>query len=603
MGEPLFPDGSLEDFREDVRLERLVEALRDVLAGRPIIGEHNARMFLAFDQLDDAVFAAEDQAGLKKNLATLLAVASRLVEKKLAWCVASIATNQVDRLKTVVPGLDLSVQELPSVVGDLKVIVTNSFKRFRLPQDYIAKVVGEANTWLSKGGDSAPILPLVSVLMAELKRQLAEPKKIWVEGAEVDAEPEISLSTVLEGLGEQAWNEATRGQEFGWEAKLGRLLRHLVVTCIGGGGSRGLTPCRIDHPAVQAVQGLVEAMKRQRLLFEPDAVTLRLAHDAIIDGWQRAARWYEEDRKHQITLAMVEPRAKAWQVEVDQGRPGRIITDRDELADLDFLWAVWKDDQDLLPVPFLRACLLSAVHQFKKDGTFTDVNGSSRFTRACGIDDPDLLTAWMTALDAAEEAQRKAVIDHCPDGPMSTALFHASTWGATTTVQWLLDRGADPKVEASGGWTSLAGAAWAGNAESVDLLLKKDAKIDALTERQWTPLHHAAFNGHSAMVLRLIVENAEVNARTDQQLTPLQLAALNGHDDVIQALQGAGAATRITVPLSLITTGVSNAPTEKEIPSRNVGNVGGATPAPTSVLLPKMPTFRLPMPPAWGAGA
>jgi ankyrin repeat protein len=534
LGAPLFDGHALGDFVASTRAGKLTTAVARALAARPKIAGHPSRLFLGLDQLDDVVFEAEQDTALADRLCGLFAIVKDLCRKGLAWGALTIPEDVIPRLTTVVPGLDLPVEALrPPGEDDLYHLISRSFAAFRLPPAEVPRIHDEAVDWLRRQEHPGPILPLVSALMAELQRVMAERQKARI-GGEPPPEAPLTLASVLDRLGERAWTDVTRGMAVGWDEKLGRLLRQLVVTRIGGGVTRGLRNCPLDHPAVAEAGPLVAELQRHRFLYRPDGHSLRLTHEAIVAGWSRASRWYADEKALQVTLAEIEPKAERWQTDRTAGQPGRVLTDPADLEAAAYLWMQYRDDTDLLPLAFLRASLLPLIDGFRDRGDFLGPDGLSHFRAAVVIDDADLVDGWLAALEVVAEDLRQAVIDHYEPKRAKTPLVSAAGWGSIRVVAWLLDMGVDAKVADGEGWTPLHMGAARGRSEAVALLLER-SEIDAKLSDGSIPLHLAAFYGRADVVTLLMYWSA-VDARQNEGLTPLHFAAANGHVQVVALL-------------------------------------------------------------------
>jgi ankyrin repeat protein len=158
----------------------------------------------------------------------------------------------------------------------------------------------------------------------------------------------------------------------------------------------------------------------------------------------------------------------------------------------------------------------------------------------------------------------------------STALHEAALQGFESTVEILLDRGADVldvntgkstplylavannkiamarlllrqetdeqlAVAGKQGWTVLHKATDMGNEEMVTLLLQYGAQVNTEDERGMRPLHLATREGHLNIVRLLLLSCAEVYCTDLEGLTPLDLAVTNGHVEVSKLLLDNGA--------------------------------------------------------------
>ena len=160
-------------------------------------------------------------------------------------------------------------------------------------------------------------------------------------------------------------------------------------------------------------------------------------------------------------------------------------------------------------------------------------------------------------------------------------------------MRYLLEHGADPNLDGSGGTTALSLVAGSDNAEAVRLLLDAGADVDKTPTSQGTPLGEACYRGHLevAKLLRergasvnqrggrgvvggsalhqavgyadspeivrwLIAQGADVNARDNIGATPLHRAAQYGCVESVRLLMGGGAdptirSSRGETPLSI----------------------------------------------------
>ncbi len=110
-----------------------------------------------------------------------------------------------------------------------------------------------------------------------------------------------------------------------------------------------------------------------------------------------------------------------------------------------------------------------------------------------------------------------------------------------TTVQALLDHGANVNGADGDGNTALHRAAQNGSPELVALLLAHKADVNAKDQSGNTPLHFAAQNGHVAAIQALVAAKADVNARNNNGETPLLLATKNKSAETVAALLAAKA--------------------------------------------------------------
>ena len=536
LGEALLPGHALSDFSPDQRLDKLAGAVIAALDRRPPIGGRKARLFLGVDQLDDILLRTEHEPALRDAVLSSFALLRALVDTGRVWIVAAVSTGMLDRLNQILPGHGLPVEELTRAgEQELREVIERSFAALRLPEDEIERILNEGVLWLRTELDPGPVLPLLSALMAELQRASQEPASFAIGEGAGDTST-LSLAGVLDRLGERAWRQATGGVTAGWNQRLERLLRQLVVTQLGENLNLGLRDCDENHAAVLASPELVQSLREQRLLHRTPQGKYRLPHASIIRSWKRARQLYEEDRRHQITLAEMEQKALRWREAAGAGNPQPVVTDEVDLDRIEDLWFHWKSNLERLPVDFLRASLLAGADRFVNGGSFRRSDGGSRINMALAIDDPSLVEKWLQILDTSEGARRDASIAFQSQESGSTALHNAAAYGSARSVEWLLAHGGDAAATNHKGMTPLHGAAASGQKDAVDRLMGL-SDLAARTSNGWNPLHFAAHFGHIDIV-RQLIGKSDPEARTNEQRTPLHFAARGGHDEIVRLLLG-----------------------------------------------------------------
>ena len=122
-----------------------------------------------------------------------------------------------------------------------------------------------------------------------------------------------------------------------------------------------------------------------------------------------------------------------------------------------------------------------------------------------------------------------------------TALQHAAKNGQADIVAMLVYCGAQPeRLDPDSGWTPLQSAVEEGHTTTVQALLEAGADPDASASSMSPPLARAAREGR-ADILRLLVEfGADLN-REEDGWTPLRLAEFGKHEEIVAYLQSKGA--------------------------------------------------------------
>ena len=118
----------------------------------------------------------------------------------------------------------------------------------------------------------------------------------------------------------------------------------------------------------------------------------------------------------------------------------------------------------------------------------------------------------------------------------SVPLEEAAASGDLSTVQLLLQSGADLNYRDRDGWSAIHWAAEEGYYEVVSLLLKHGANTNGISSYGTSPLHCAANGGHNEIVNELLQYGANPLMATAHGWTPLHHAAFMGHSHVVQSL-------------------------------------------------------------------
>ncbi|GAB4460599.1 MAG: hypothetical protein OHK0029_24870 [Armatimonadaceae bacterium] len=122
-----------------------------------------------------------------------------------------------------------------------------------------------------------------------------------------------------------------------------------------------------------------------------------------------------------------------------------------------------------------------------------------------------------------------------------TALKFAAFSGVYTTVQFVLNKGADVNTRGGTVATALMASACTGKRLVAGLLHERGADIHLTSDDGLTALMCASRYGHTDMVRWLLEVGAEPNAHREDGETALAMAAAGGHADVARALAYGGA--------------------------------------------------------------
>jgi len=116
--------------------------------------------------------------------------------------------------------------------------------------------------------------------------------------------------------------------------------------------------------------------------------------------------------------------------------------------------------------------------------------------------------------------------------PLNRALFD----GNIELTCDLLERGADPMVQADDGLIPLQAASLGGHTEAIRVLLEHGVDLTAEDNHGWPPLHLASLAGHAEVVRILLEHGADATTRGTDGWTSLHLASFAGHIGVVRIL-------------------------------------------------------------------
>lgn len=112
--------------------------------------------------------------------------------------------------------------------------------------------------------------------------------------------------------------------------------------------------------------------------------------------------------------------------------------------------------------------------------------------------------------------------------------------GDGTSLNYLLDKGADIDFQTVKGVTALMVAAFRGDEKKTRLLLNRKASVNIKCREGQTALMWAAFR-NSDCSPQLLDHMADLNVRDNEGKTALMWAAICGHEEVVQLLRERGA--------------------------------------------------------------
>lgn len=118
-----------------------------------------------------------------------------------------------------------------------------------------------------------------------------------------------------------------------------------------------------------------------------------------------------------------------------------------------------------------------------------------------------------------------------------TPLMWAAAFGEITMVEFLLQKGADPKMMARERESALSLASAGGFADIVNILLQNEVDIDSYDWNGGTPLLYAVRGNHLKCVEALLRSGADITFEADSGYSPVALAVALGHKKVQKLLE------------------------------------------------------------------
>jgi|AntRauTorcE11898_2_1112593.scaffolds.fasta_scaffold37000_1 ankyrin repeat protein len=119
-----------------------------------------------------------------------------------------------------------------------------------------------------------------------------------------------------------------------------------------------------------------------------------------------------------------------------------------------------------------------------------------------------------------------------------TPLMAASYAGHQSTVEFLIEKGADVNYSNKDGGTALHNAAYGGNVGVVTVLIDEGADVNAKLVNGITPLHFAAQRGNTGVVEVLLKADADTSIKSDDNKTAREIAVELEHEKIVKLLSG-----------------------------------------------------------------
>jgi ankyrin repeat protein len=478
---------SFNAIRPESRTSELAAAIKNKI--QTMASDDNGRkrrIFAGIDQFEELLVAAEDDPNVSSSVSELLSSVRLLADNGLAWIVIALPSEHLERLDKYAPYLKLQTELLGRPGdADLLTIITKSFEvaNVEISEGEVAEIMSDISSWLSRQEDPGPVLPLVSVMMKEIAdKKYIEKQKIRAKiiPSVADLNSRIDINGVINTLCEGTWKDSEgslKKMQQDPDTVFTRLMRQLVITGVREGKELLLLrQCPSDHPAIKIAQPLVEQMKQKRLLLQPLPGVLRLAHVSIIENWDRAAKWYVEDKENQLFIAELDLLSQKWKREKEKGLPGRLLYEPLDLDKIEDLWKSWVDDINRLPIGYMRQCLISNFNPAIRPESWKRGDDASRLSLAIITNDKELLQVYFEKIDSLEKNERLKLINWAGKNAGNTALHLAAGVGNIEAIKkFILEWGAEINIPNKTGLTPLGWACYKGHYEIVTFLLANGA--------------------------------------------------------------------------------------------------------------------------------
>ncbi|XP_054645781.1 DNA-binding protein RFXANK isoform X3 [Dunckerocampus dactyliophorus] len=177
---------------------------------------------------------------------------------------------------------------------------------------------------------------------------------------------------------------------------------------------------------------------------------------------------------------------------------------------------------------------------FNRSATLTNRQRGNEFTaRPASLDALSIhqLAAQGEVSQVAAQLNKNSSLLSIQDERGFTPLMWAAAFGEKAVVDFLLQKGADPRIVARNRESALTLASSGGYVDIIDSLLRRGVDVNAYDWNGGTPLLYAVRGNHVKCVEALLAKGADMTTESDSGYSAMALAVALGHKKIQKVLE------------------------------------------------------------------